>query len=1704
MFRMARGTLVGQVLFPSNVATRSTRSEAAGVVSPHLPYTADTLVDNEIAMWNKFPALREASTKRMASNYRRRANRFTLYRKQSQMLLLGATLAFILPMAQSECFGGVETYEKTAGTTVVCDSNCGSRGLLTQPDTSVTRDCIAICKQSANCQSFTVDYLNSRCQSYDISTDSRSSRQMLQRDSIVNFFEKICLRGMRQNDFDNMCNSERGWAFERLLDSALDGFDHKMLNGVDSRGECARLCLIEVDFECRSAEFKIDSKSCILSREDRRTQPEAFRKTLGVELIENQCVKELPDCSYSTSKQDVTVVSMDDILFSRTVNDCQRFCDDARAFQCRSFAQLEDRCYLSGDDSISLDSTPQPIEIGAIYKEKLCTRSTCDGGIFTYEKTTGHFLRTAIQEPLSNERVAPGITYNCSTLCSEVGSDCPAFAVDYSGQRCFKLDRNTQGRGDSLAPQDGTSYFEKICLRGDISQCQDKAWAFERVPDKMIQGYDEKDFENIPSRRDCEELCLKEQTFECQSAEYDTVALTCSLSKESRRSKPNAFREARNIDYLENACLKTSDLDCLYQQTSDAYPRYLDDVINDVKDEVACEVQCTFFEKFLCRSFAFYSSAQQCFISGDDRASAFEGALQNRPGTHYFERNCNQRQSSTDSETSPTNRVQNEITFLAKADHDQNPARCSFGHLTFEKTTGYELIRALPTKLHSDRDGGIIEECAKKCKEDAQCLAFNMDFNRNECQSLAKNSDTNLFNVRASSGSSFFEAICLNDRGCGMLWTFERVLDMELQGHERSIKTNLSKTECEDACLLETSYPCKSANYNHLSRNCVLNEADRISEPKSLLPSQGIDYLENQCKTALTANQCDYSLPIQDQYLVYTDKVIDAFSPSSCQQACSQERNINCRSFSFLSESRPGTPQCYLSGDTQETAGRNAFQLQNGATYSERKCGSTTLQRPQTKLQAADNSNNVREVNPDNRSPEGLDRELDSDPDNTPQMPEGDPRNCETLGMETSFEKIVDYNYERGRKTQIDTAKDIGIVIQCLDHCKDVGEECLSVTLLNERGGRQRCFKHESSALIDQTDPSAQIGVTYFEKICVPSSNRKFFFFIGKKCRKDWAFVRVPQFEYIGESIEELGGVNSVEDCRNLCTETTLFQCRAATFYANSKICKLSEQTRRSAPSDFRPADRGTYYLENECADLQSNCEYVDQPGTYLPFTDTYLPSIADIEECRSQCSAQGQYNCRSFNYNAFRKECFLSADDSNSIPTGLQNDRDFTFSERAGCNTVQVECTPSDMLVRLSLARDFNGRIYATGNPQACFELGNGQSDMTLRIPLGSECGTVQQNRGRYVNHVVIQENPVIMQETDKTVRVECAFTADDQTVSFKPTAGMDGRQDSGGGISVTVPFQPTGTNIVTNTAPTPGVRMRVVRRNGETANMVGLGEDLQLRIEIDQESAFGLFARRLEARTDNGELMNLIDESGCPVNELIFPSLQLEPSTRALFTDFKAFRFPSTPIVNFVATVQFCQEVCEPMECPGNLNSYGRRRRALPSNKEWRLKHKREADGQSKFTQKLVHQKDKIRIERSTKDISDERDGDDLNPNILPEHVDLGLRLTVGEEVNQKPFLPSSQGDGHFPMANNRAAPTSSYYPRRNGRGDSYEDPSLICSPPSSLIAVLVIVLVLNVAMIAAFIIFYRQKKKFWSKRVGALSHFPHPQQRPVTSPL
>ena len=56
--------------------------------------------------------------------------------------------------------------------------------------------------------------------------------------------------------------------------------------------------------------------------------------------------------------------------------------------------------------------------------------------------------------------------------------------------------------------------------------------------------------------------------------------------------------------------------------------------------------------------------------------------------------------------------------------------------------------------------------------------------------------------------------------------------------------------------------------------------------------------------------------------------------------------------------------------------------------------------------------------------------------------------------------------------------------------------------------------------------------------------------------------------------------------------------CRSATYYAGFGLCKLSEESRRSAPASFRPAQRGTTYLENECA--VRKCENICRWRKYL------------------------------------------------------------------------------------------------------------------------------------------------------------------------------------------------------------------------------------------------------------------------------------------------------------------------------------------------------------------------------------------------------------------------------------------------------------------------------------------------------------------------
>ena len=125
---------------------------------------------------------------------------------------------------------------------------------------------------------------------------------------------------------------------------------------------------------------------------------------------------------------------------------------------------------------------------------------------------------------------------------------------------------------------------------------------------------------------------------------------------------------------------------------------------------------------------------------------------------------------------------------------------------------------------------------------------------------------------------------------------------------------------------------------------------------------------------------------------------------------------------------------------------------------------------------------------------------------------------------------------------------------------------------------------------------------------------------------------------------------------------------------------------------------------------------------------------------------------------------------------------------------------------------------------------------------------------------------------------------------------------------VTPTIPGFPT--SIVNGTAPQPSVILRIVNAQGEDITGTKLGEPLFIRIELDGDSIFDIFARNLIAESGlEDEEIKLLDERGCPTDP-VFPGLQKDNETGALLGSFEAFKFSDTTVVNFQVNVQFCQD--------------------------------------------------------------------------------------------------------------------------------------------------------------------------------------------------
>jgi hypothetical protein len=204
----------------------------------------------------------------------------------------------------------------------------------------------------------------------------------------------------------------------------------------------------------------------------------------------------------------------------------------------------------------------------------------------------------------------------------------------------------------------------------------------------------------------------------------------------------------------------------------------------------------------------------------------------------------------------------------------------------------------------------VTAECNNRCRASLDCPAFLIDYGLEACFRLDSTSeDGRELLVPSGEKTNYFEKVCLNAPACERAWIYERALGYMLEGHDdRVIGEVTSRTACEELCLLETAFPCASAEYFQTDQECRLSRESRRSQPSSYrATTQDVDYLENQCAREKRPGNCEYD-EYSGQDLGFADIQMTTRSQELCGEQCDQTSAFNCRSYSYF----PSTGVCRL------------------------------------------------------------------------------------------------------------------------------------------------------------------------------------------------------------------------------------------------------------------------------------------------------------------------------------------------------------------------------------------------------------------------------------------------------------------------------------------------------------------------------------------------------------------------------------------------------------------------------------------------------------------------------------------------------------------------------------------------------------------------------------------------------------------------
>ncbi|KAJ6224875.1 hypothetical protein RDWZM_003420 [Blomia tropicalis] len=176
------------------------------------------------------------------------------------------------------------------------------------------------------------------------------------------------------------------------------------------------------------------------------------------------------------------------------------------------------------------------------------------------------------------------------------------------------------------------------------------------------------------------------------------------------------------------------------------------------------------------------------------------------------------------------------------------------------------------------------------------------------------NSTLDLAELKSDSGSIWhFNEVCLTAQTINRMcpnrpYVFERISSFRMVFDDGGKELDVHNlVECENACLTEKTFTCRSANYDRVKGKCYLTQTNRHVQPDKFQPDPDFEYMENVCLKH--GEMCKWNVFIIESGKQlepnYEKALIPSNSVSNCSNNCLESLDkfgFVCRSFVYDDE----------------------------------------------------------------------------------------------------------------------------------------------------------------------------------------------------------------------------------------------------------------------------------------------------------------------------------------------------------------------------------------------------------------------------------------------------------------------------------------------------------------------------------------------------------------------------------------------------------------------------------------------------------------------------------------------------------------------------------------------------------------------------------------------------------------------------------